>query len=364
MMIDTFYLDDIGVHKDCVNDTIRYIFEKSVLFNDSYLRKWLHFTTSEGRVIEDEKHLSLSYSNEIEFLKSLLSASAFYASTFDAVFHLQLSDIEQLAIDIQRDFQVLATVADNLRYEVSKRPAMRLLNRRDMLDELSLHLRRRLKNNIVLVGHSGVGKSFLVESFAREQKCPVLLLNISSLVSKTKYRGEFEDRVSSIFKIIAKYRLVVFIDEIHTVMGLGGGDGGGIALNNMLKAVIIDTNIRLIGATTEQEFLLMSEDKAFLRRFSVLTLKEISSEEVTASFEALLDNVLLLYPELMYQASDLVDYLNREKRRILNYLNTLSEFYYPSKLVDFLDCCAATYVRNRQIKDVHSYVNKYTKSDA
>ena len=144
-------------------------------------------------------------------------------------------------------------------------------------------------------------------------------------------------------------------------MGLGGGDGGGIDLNNMLKAIITDTNIRVIGATTEQEFSLMSKDKAFLRRFSVLSMEEISSEEIFSSFEKLLHNILLLYPSLIDKSPDLIDYLSSEKRRILSYLDTLSEFYYPSKLVDFLDCCTAAYSLNLQMKDVHAYVDKHAK---
>ena len=212
-MIDTFYLDNINVHNGRVDKAIQYILERSVLFNDSHVSRWLYLTTSEERrFIKNEEHLSRSYSNEIEFLESLLSESQFYASAFDAVFKLKLSDINRLAADIRRDSEVLAVVSENLQHKAGKGPSMRLVNRRGMLDELSLHLHRRLKNNIMLVGHPGVGKSFLVESFAREKKWPVLLLNTSYLVSKTKYRGEFEDKVASIFKIISKYRLVVFID--------------------------------------------------------------------------------------------------------------------------------------------------------
>ena len=98
--------------------------------------------------------------------------------------------------------------------------------------------------------------------------------------------GNLKNKVLNIFSTISKYRFTVFIDEIHTVIGLGGSEEE-IDLNNILKPIISDVNVRLIGATTEDESTHLMRDKAFKRRFTLTKIKKISSQETSQVFKIL-----------------------------------------------------------------------------
>lgn len=150
-------------------------------------------------------------------------------------------------------------------------------------------LARRTKNNPILVGSAGVGKTAIVEELSKrinQNNVPSKLKNkkiyqidMSEIVAGTKYRGEFEDKIRNILKEVENdSNIILFIDEIHTIMGAGGAEGA-IDASNILKPALARGNISVIGATTLEEYKkFITEDKALERRFQKITIEETNKE--------------------------------------------------------------------------------------
>lgn len=162
---------------------------------------------------------------------------------------------------------------------------------RDMqVNRLMEVLLRRSKNNPLLIGDAGVGKTAIVEEFVRrieQSNVPkklgnkrVLGLSMSSLIAGTKYRGEFEERINQIIgELEEDDSIILFIDEIHTLVGAGGAEGA-IDASNILKPYLARGKIRVIGATTKDEYSKFIEpDKALDRRFQKVFVNEMSLDE-------------------------------------------------------------------------------------
>ncbi len=152
-------------------------------------------------------------------------------------------------------------------------------------------LLRRKKNNPILIGPAGVGKTAIVEGIANlmvSDKCPsflenkrIISLNIFSLVSGTKYRGEFEEKMKTVIKELEENDdIILFIDEVHTMVGAGGAEGA-IDASNILKPALARGMIRIIGATTQDEYKKYIEpDAALARRFQIVNVEEPKHDDV------------------------------------------------------------------------------------
>lgn len=152
-------------------------------------------------------------------------------------------------------------------------------------------LARRKKCNLIFVGEPGTGKTAVVEGLARlitEKKVPkqiadkeVYLMDIGTLVAGTKFRGEFEERLKGIMDEVEKRKnVILFIDEIHMLMGAGASTSGTVDASNMIKPAIANGNVMVIGATTYDEYTQhLEKDRALLRRFQKIELKEPSPED-------------------------------------------------------------------------------------
>ncbi|MEF3245134.1 MAG: ATP-dependent chaperone ClpB [Caldisericaceae bacterium] len=161
-------------------------------------------------------------------------------------------------------------------------------------------LSRRTKNNPILIGEAGVGKTAIVEGIAQRivsQDVPETLkdktifqLDMAALIAGTKFRGEFEDRLKAVLDEIKKSdrQIILFIDEIHTIVGAGASSEGGMDASNMLKPALARGEIRTIGATTIDEYRKYFEkDAALQRRFQPVLVKEPSVEEAIAILRGL-----------------------------------------------------------------------------
>jgi len=166
-----------------------------------------------------------------------------------------------------------------------------LIGRVDEVQRLMQVLCRRKKNNPLLVGEAGVGKTAIVEGLALQiasKQTPDILkdarlyaLDIGSLLSGAKYRGDFEKRLKEILNELKEQKnAILFIDEIHTIVGAGATSGGSMDLSNLLKPSLATGSLKCIGATTYSEFRsFFDKDKALSRRFSKLDVIEPSIED-------------------------------------------------------------------------------------
>lgn len=150
-------------------------------------------------------------------------------------------------------------------------------------------LSRKYKNNPLLIGEAGVGKTAIVEEFARRvekglvpdnlKDARIVSLSVASLVAGTKYRGEFEERINKIIKEIEDTNVILFIDEIHTIVGAGGAEGA-IDASNIIKPALARGKLKIIGATTTSEYKeTIENDKALNRRFQMIMVSEPTFDE-------------------------------------------------------------------------------------
>lgn len=166
-----------------------------------------------------------------------------------------------------------------------------LVGREELIDKMIHTLGRRTKNNPLLIGDSGVGKTAIAEGLAEkivQQQVPEFLkdkiiysLDLGSILAGAKYRGDFEGRLKNILKEVRERKnIILFIDEIHTLVGAGSTSGGSMDASNLLKPSLTKGDLTCIGATTFQEYRQHFEkDKALTRRFQRLDVSEPSADD-------------------------------------------------------------------------------------
>ena len=190
--------------------------------------------------------------------------------------------------------QVLEKYTRNLTEVARNNEIDPIIGRDDEIRRIMQVLSRRTKNNPVLIGEAGVGKTAIVEGLAQrivDDDVPeslkgkeLLSLDIGSLIAGTKYRGEFEDRLKAVLKEIngAKGQVILFIDELHTIVGAGAAEGS-IDASNLLKPALARGDLRAIGATTTQEYQKhIEKDLALERRFQPVYVAEPQTEDAIA----------------------------------------------------------------------------------
>ena len=180
----------------------------------------------------------------------------------------------------------LETYAVNLNKLVSEGKIDPLIGRKNEVERVVQILCRRRKNNPLLVGEAGVGKTAIAEGLAKkivDKDIPAVLenmtiysLDLGALIAGTKYRGDFEQRLKTVIKQLGEQKnSILFIDEIHTIIGAGSASGGTLDASNILKPALARGNIKCIGATTYQEFRSVFEkDHALTRRFQKIDVEE------------------------------------------------------------------------------------------
>ena len=201
-------------------------------------------------------------------------------------------------------------------------------------------LSRKKKNNAVIVGDAGVGKSALVEKLAlliTKGECPsnlldkrIMSLDLTSLVAGTKYRGQFEERIKAILNELQNEpNVIVFIDEIHTMVGAGNASGSMDAAN-ILKPALARGEIQCIGATTFDEFKKhIEKDAALVRRFQKIILKEPSKDDTIQILNNLKDS---------YENFHKVHYEDGVTETIVNLSSRyITDRQFPDKAIDILD---------------------------
>src|SRR4051812_660812 len=211
-------------------------------------------------------------------------------------------------------------------------------------------LARRRKNNAVLIGEAGVGKTAIVEGLARriaEGDVPatlrdsrVVALDLAGMVAGSQFRGQFEQRLKAVLEEVAasEGRVLVFVDELHTILGAGNAEGAMDAAN-MLKPMLARGELRMIGATTLAEYRKIERDGALARRFSPVTVEEPSVEDTVA----ILRGLRSAYEE--HHSATITDAALVAAARLSD--RYVTEYQLPDKAIDLMDQAAAK-VRLRQ----------------
>ncbi len=221
-----------------------------------------------------------------------------------------------------------------------------VIGREDEVRRTIQVLSRRTKNNPVLIGEAGVGKTAIVEGLAQrivKEDVPeslkdkrVLTLDLGALVAGTKFRGEFEERLKGILKEIEKTNgsVILFIDELHTLVGAGGTGDGSMDASNLLKPALARGELRCVGATTLDEYRQhIEKDPALARRFQSVFVAEPTVGETISILRGLKERYELHHGVRIADAA-LVSAANLSKRYI-------ADRFLPDKAIDLMDEAAA-----------------------
>lgn len=236
---------------------------------------------------------------------------------------------------------VLEKYTVNLTEKARKGELDVLIGREEELERTVQVLCRRYKNNPVHVGDAGVGKTAVTEGLAQRiasgsvpdvlEGCEILSLDMGALVAGTKYRGDFEERLKQVTtELSKKEKAILFIDEIHTIVGAGASGNGSLDASNLLKPLLSSGKIRCIGSTTYDEYTkIFEKDRALARRFQKIDILEPDRETAIKILEGLKDS---------YESYHKVKYQKDALRAAVDLsMQYLPDKRLPDKAIDIMD---------------------------
>lgn len=358
------------------SEEIRNLLEKYQIEYDGFLEELLLVVNSETckkvaciytpllkKVIKNaEMHAKNSYITPLMLLESLLEEGEGIAIRILISMGL---DIDKLYDEIKLKDKKINQKLEiyNIGKEMSKDLSDNfVVGREKEIDLITETLLRKNKNNPLLIGDAGVGKSAIVEELARRIKKgdvpnalknkKIISIEMSSLVAGTKYRGEFEEKLNKIIKEVENNpEIILFIDEIHTLSNAGGAEGA-INASDILKPYLARGKIKVIGATTTNEYnKFIAKDKALSRRFDLIKINEPSIDETI--------NILSkIKPSFEHHYN--IKISEENIRQIVDLTNKyILDRFNPDKSIDLLDSvCAMKEVKSPKEKNIIILKNK------
>jgi len=261
-------------------------------------------------------------------------------------------DLEGIYKDLKKEFNPIINTLKKYGKDLSINDTI-LLNRDKEIESILEILLRKNKNNPLLIGESGVGKTAIVEGLATKIKnneikelkgYKIYTLDMSLLLSGSKYRGDFEERLNNVIKeTIEQQKVILFIDEIHTIINAGGSEGA-IDAANILKPYLSRGEIKIIGATTKDEYnKYIKKDKALTRRFDLIEITEPDYDMTKDILYKLKDN---------YKKYHNINITNKNIDMILDYTNKyIQDKKNPDKSIDILDS-VCSYINLKKKKTI------------
>ena len=294
------------------------------------------------------------YNEKKSYSKYLLNKHSITKEKFiDAVTIEIETELDDLS-DKQSE-QILKQFTTNLTSQANKGLIDPVIGREKEIEDISLTLARRTKNNCLLIGDPGVGKTAIAEGLAlniNKKECPKFLfdhtvygLEIGSLIAGSKYRGDFEERLKVILNILEKQgKSILFIDEAHMMNGAGSTGNGGVDLANMLKPMLARGTLKVIANTTWEDYRKEFEkDRALMRRFQKITVDE-PTEEVAID---ILKGTKKYYEDY-HKCTIQDDAIETAVRLSIQYM---SDKHLPDKAFDLLDSACARLKLKKKVMD-------------
>lgn len=244
-------------------------------------------------------------------------------------------------VEPENKYQALSKYARNLTNLAKEDKLDPVIGRDEEIRRIMQIISRRTKNNPVLIGEAGVGKTAIVEGLARRiishdvpeflKDKELISLDLGALVAGTKYRGEFEERLKAVMKELerARGKVLLFIDELHTIVGAGAAEGA-IDASNMLKPALARGELHVIGATTIKEYQkYIEKDAALARRFQPVFVEEPTQEDTIAILRGI-KNRYELHHGVHITDGAIVSAVNLSARYI-------TDRFLPDKAIDLID---------------------------
>ena len=281
-----------------------------------------------------------------ESVRTFLTRNKFTESTIKQIMQTMRKGRTAKDKDAEGQYQVLEKYTQNITKQAEEGKLDPVIGRHEEIRRVIQILSRRTKNNPVLIGEPGVGKTAIVEgialriasgdvpeSLARKQ---IFSLDMGLLVAGTKFQGEFEERIKNILKAIeqAQGKVILFIDEMHMIVGAGQTGGGGMDASNLLKPALARGQLRCIGATTIKEYKkYIEKDSALERRFQPVHVEEPTPEDALSILRGLkeryeLHHGIRIKDQALVAAVELSD-------------KNIADRFLPDKAIDLMDEAAS-----------------------
>ncbi len=278
-----------------------------------------------------------------------------------------IDELSETQVSAKQASKILSQYTVNLNDQAKANKTFTCIGRQDVVDEITLILGRKIKNNVIMIGDPGVGKTAIAEGLAHmivENKVPDVLkdhtifsVDVGSLIAGSKYRGDFEERLKVLLSILEKHnKAIMFIDEAHMMHGAGSGGQGGVDLANLLKPALARGDLKVIASTTWEEYRKHFEkDRALMRRFGKVNIEEPTVEHAKQIMQGLKQQFVDYH---RVKIND--DAVDGSVDLAIKYI---TDRQLPDKAIDVLDrACAKAKIfdafKDVEMKDIQEQVSK------
>lgn len=351
-----FYFSEFGLNDQKIKTTVDHILSGYPKVTGGQLHMSNDSNTLFGtafKLMDEFKDEFLS----IDVLFIALSQGKDSVANFLKDLGLNLQQLKEITMNLRKGenitsqgqeetFQALEKYANNLNQMALSGKLDPVIGRDDEIRRVLQILTRRTKNNPILIGEPGVGKTAIAEGIAHRivdgdvpenlKSRKVYSLDMGALVAGAKYKGEFEERLKAVVKEVIKSdgEIILFIDEIHTLVGAGGGGEGAMDAANILKPALARGELRAVGATTLNEYQKYFEkDKALVRRFQTVLIDEPNTEDAVSILRGIKEKYEN-YHKVMIKDEAIISAVELSQRYI-------TERSLPDKAIDLIDEAAS-----------------------